>query len=87
MKVAVSIPVDGNRSVDGLKGEHGQLRTVHKLSADLLSIPDLLQEACVLGNTSNAEGVVLSAECVHQFIVGDSLSGDLTADLRVVCTT
>lgn len=61
------------------------MRTVHELSADLLSIPNLLQEAGVLGNTGNTESVVLSAEGVNQLIVGDGLSDDLTADLRVVC--
>lgn len=58
--------------------------TVHKLGADLVSVSELLEEACVLGDTLHAERLVVAAEGVDEVVVRDRLLLNLALDVRVV---
>lgn len=60
-------------------------RTVKKLGADLVGIAELLEETSVLGDTLDAEGLVLATDCVHKVVVRDCYRIGGAANVRDVC--
>jgi hypothetical protein len=59
--------------------------TVKKLSADLIGIAELLEEAGVLLDTLDTECLVLTTNGVDEVVVLESDRTGITADVRQVC--